>query len=88
MKSRSILRLPSVRGRYPKSRASLYEDIARGIFPKPVKLGGRCAGWPDDEVDAVINARIAGVDDDAIRKLVNKLHDARVTSRDLPGGDQ
>jgi len=77
MKPRSILRLPSVRGRYQKSRASLYDDIARGVFTKPVKFGGRCAGWPDDEVDAIINARIAGADDDAIRILVERLHEAR-----------
>ena len=88
MKPRSILRLPSVRGRYQKSRASLYDDIARGIFPKPVKFGGRCAGWPDDEVDAIINARIAGADDDAIRRLVTKLHAARSAERDSQDGDQ
>ena len=77
MKGRSISRLPDVRSRYPKSRAALYDDIARGLFPRPIKFGARCAGWPDDEIDAVISARIAGEDDDAIRWLVKRLHEAR-----------
>lgn len=83
---RSILRLPSVQQRIGKSRSTIYSDVARGLFTRPVKSGPRCAGWPDDEVDAVINARIAGADDDAIRALITRLHEARAARRYLPGG--
>ena len=85
MKGRSISRLPDVRTRYPKSRAALYDDIARGLFPRPIKFGARCAGWPSDEIDAVVEARIAGFDDAAVRRLVAKLHAARVTACDPDG---
>jgi prophage regulatory protein len=34
-------------------------------------------GWPDDEVRALCAARIAGMDDDEIRVLVNRLQAKR-----------
>ena len=74
---RSILRLPSVQQRIGKSRSTIYSDVAQGLFTRPVKSGPRCAGWPDDEVDAIVDARIAGADDDVIRHLVERLHKAR-----------
>ena len=40
------------------SRSSIYERMATGKFPRPVKLG-RVNGWPDDEIDAHIQALIA-----------------------------
>ena len=83
---RSILRFPSVKIRYGKGHSGLYDDIANGLFTRQVKLGLRCGGWPDDEVDAIIAARIGGADDDAIRQLVKSLHEARKTAgADIPG---
>ncbi len=39
--------------------STLYEQIALGLFPKPVKLGERAVGWLEDEVNAWQEARIA-----------------------------
>lgn len=72
-----ILRIDRVLDRYGKSRSPLYADMQAGLFVKPIKLGARAAGWPEAEVESIIAARIAGASDDAIRRLVTKLHEAR-----------
>jgi prophage regulatory protein len=41
------------------SNSTLYELMAAGKFPKPVKIADRCVAWPENEVDAWIAARIA-----------------------------
>jgi len=74
---RTILRLPEVLKRRGKSRSSHYADIKAGLFVKPVKLGLRAQGTPDDEVDALNAATIAGRSGDEIRALVVKLQAAR-----------
>lgn len=72
-----ILRLPAVIDRTGKSRSPIYADIQAGLFPRPIKLGARAAGWPEHEVEQVITARIRGETDDAIRRLVAALHVSR-----------
>lgn len=72
-----ILRLPSVIERLGKSRSPLYADIQAGLFVRPIKLGLRAAGWPESEVDRVIQARIAGASDEHLRDLVKRLHAKR-----------
>ena len=75
-----ILRLERVIDRYGKSRSPIYADISAGLFPRPIKLGVRAAGWPEHEVAALVAARIAGLSEDAIRKLVHRLHSQRKES--------
>ena len=70
-------RLPAVTAGTGRSRASLYQDIADGLFPPPVKIGHQASAWPDDEVDTVNRARIAGKSEEEIRKLVKRLVEAR-----------
>lgn len=57
-----------------RSNASIYNLIREGLWTKPVAIGQRSVGWPDDEVRALCAARIAGMSDDAIRELVARLH--------------
>jgi prophage regulatory protein len=73
----SILRLHAVQSRYSKSRSSTYADIAAGLFVPPISLGARAVGWPSNEVDEIISARIAGATETEIRTLVAKLIAAR-----------
>ena len=54
-----ILRLPEVKTRTALSRSTIYEGIARGDFPQPLKLGLRAVGWVESEVDAWVVSRIA-----------------------------
>jgi prophage regulatory protein len=78
--SRTILRLPAVLKRRGKSRSAHYADIKAGLFVKPVKLGLRARGTPEDEVDTLINATIANKSDVEIRKLVEKIERARIAA--------
>lgn len=72
-----LLRLPSVEDKSASKHSYIYQLIAQGLFPKPVKIGRRAVAWPENEVDAVISARIAGKSDDEIRLLVSTLAAAR-----------
>lgn len=74
---RRYSRLPVVCARIGAGRNTVYRWGAAGIFPRPVRLGPNLAGWPDDEIDAVLSARAAGADDDAVRELVARLHAER-----------
>jgi len=74
----SILRMPAVKAETGhRSHASIYNAIRAGLFTKPVPIGQRSVGWPDYEVKALNQARIAGQPDDAIKALVNRLHAKR-----------
>lgn len=71
--SHALLRLPAVTAASGLSRSTLYARIKGGLWPKPVPLGPRAVGFPAGEVDAVLGARIAGKNDEAIKALVLKL---------------
>jgi prophage regulatory protein len=75
-----ILRRPDVTVTTGLRRSTLYDRITKGLFPKPVNLGGRAVGWPASEVTAVNSARIAGRTDAEVRELVMKLEAARQQS--------
>ena len=57
---------------YP--RGSIYEQIKRGTFPKPVSMGMRTAAWPKHEVEKIMHGRIAGKSEDEIKLLVRQIH--------------
>lgn len=55
-----VMRMPQVAGNTGLSRASIYAMIARGDFPRPIKLGERAVGWRSEEIDAWLAARPMG----------------------------
>jgi len=61
----SILRLPDVIKKTALSRSVIYDMIAKGLFPKQVKLTKRSSGWLQSEIDQWINDRIAERDSEA-----------------------
>ena len=75
--TRTIFRLPAVKAESGYSRSTIYLRISQGLWTKPVSLGARAVGWPEDEVAALNAARIAGKTDEEIRALVVKLEVAR-----------
>ena len=77
----TILRLPAVLKRRGKSRSAHYADIKAGLYVKPVKLGLRARGTPEDEVEALNAATIAERPEDEIRALVQKLETARKAAK-------
>ena len=58
MMTHTILRLPSVKESTGLSRSTIYARISQGIFPKPVKLGGRAVGWVQTEVQEWLQRQI------------------------------
>jgi prophage regulatory protein len=53
-----ILRLPEVSARIGLKRASIYQHIAAGTFPKQISLGVRAVGWLESEINAWLTVRI------------------------------
>lgn len=53
-----LLRLQEVLHRVGVSRSSWYAGIQRGIFPPPVKLGGKTAVWPSSTINQFIEGII------------------------------
>jgi len=72
-----ILRLPEVIRQSGHARSTIYELIKQGFWTKPVRIGHRIVGWPENEVAAINLARIAGKSDAEITALVKKLEQAR-----------
>ena len=54
-----ILRPSQVLARTGLSKSTLYELVARGSFPSPIRISGRATGWIEVEVDAWIRGRVA-----------------------------
>ncbi len=79
-----ILRMPAVKAETGhRSHASIYNAIKDGTFTKPVAIGQRSVGWPDYEVRAINAARIAGQPLEAIKRLVDRMHQERALATDL-----
>ncbi|WP_184021083.1 helix-turn-helix transcriptional regulator [Sphingobium boeckii] len=49
-----ILRIAVVLDRVGFSRATLYRNIRRGRFPKPLKISENCSGWYESQITAWI----------------------------------
>lgn len=74
----AIWRLPTVQSHTGYSKTKVYDQIGDGLFPKPIKIGRRASGWPSDEVETVIAARIAEQSEDNIRRIVQRMYEKRV----------
>lgn len=69
----SLMKIRAVSSDSCLARSTIYRDIRRGTFPKPIKIG-KVSAWPATEVAAVNAARIAGKSEDELRQLVASLH--------------
>lgn len=54
-----IIRRHLVEDRTGLARSTIYQLISEGRFPRPVRLGGRSVGWPEEEIDAWLQERIS-----------------------------
>ena len=54
-----FLRFPAVIEMTSLNRATIYEMVGRGEFPKPVKIGARAIAWPECEIAEWAEARMA-----------------------------
>lgn len=79
---RRLLRLtsdsgPSVTSLLGLRTTAIYDHVKRELLTPPIRLTQRSSAWPEDEISAVITARIAGKSEDQIRALVRSLVAAR-----------
>jgi prophage regulatory protein len=74
-----LYRPPRSRAELGTSNTQFYEDIAKGLITKPIKIGLRASAHPAHEIEAIARARSAGLSADEIKKLVDKLHAQRAT---------
>ena len=56
---KNFIRLPEVISRIGYKRTSIYEKIAEGTFPAPIKLGPRAVAWVSEEIEEWMDARVA-----------------------------
>ena len=49
--AKKVLRLEAVKAKVPYSTSTIYEKMAAGEFPKPIRLGARAVGWIEEEID-------------------------------------
>ena len=54
-----FIRRPAVEDQTGLSRSTIYMLMQNGQFPKPVRIGGRAVAWPEADVEAWLNARLA-----------------------------
>lgn len=73
----TIQRLSKAREPLGVSRSTFYLQIAEGLITKPVQIGARAVGWPSNEIEAILNARIAGKTQPEIKALVKELESQR-----------
>ena len=57
-----FVRLPTVLKLIPVGRSTIFEMIARGDFPRPVKLSQRVSAWRCEDVIAFIKSRRCDTD--------------------------
>lgn len=74
---RSFYRKPAVRNIFSIANSTIHLHQSRGLITKSVSLGARAVGWPTDEIDAIVTARIAGKSEADIKELVSRLTAAR-----------
>lgn len=54
---RLILRRPAVEAKVGLSRSAIYMLMAKGLFPRPIKLSTRAVGWRAADIDAWLQSR-------------------------------
>ena len=56
-----IVRLPAVKEVSGLCRSSIYEGVAAGTFPAPVKIGLRAVGWRSSDLTDWLETRVSKV---------------------------
>ena len=57
--TKKFIKLPTVMDLTGYRRTSIYQKVAEGTFPAPVKLGPRAVAWVSEEIKDWMDARVA-----------------------------
>ncbi len=55
-----MLRRKEVEQITARSRSAIYEGMANGTFPRPIKIGARAVAWPEPVIRNWIAERMEG----------------------------
>ena len=55
--STRLLRRPAVEARTGLSRSTIYTQMAKGEFPRPLRIGQRAVAWTEEDIERWIAAR-------------------------------
>jgi len=55
----ALIRKDQLLQNIPLGASTLYEEIAQGRFPKPVKIGRRASAWLMSEVEAWLDGKLS-----------------------------
>jgi predicted DNA-binding transcriptional regulator AlpA len=80
---RTLVQIESAFAALGLPRATGYEQIEAGLITRPVRIGRR-AVIPSDEINAIVDARVAGLSMEKIRELVGQLHARRTAAAGAP----
>jgi len=58
-----FLRLPDVLRLIPVGKSTWWTGIAKGMYPKPVKIGERISAWRVEDIRALIDRLSEGSED-------------------------
>ena len=75
--SRTFHRRPAVQAVFGLAPPTIYQHVSKGLLTRPVNLGLKATGWPVDEIDKIVSARVAGKGEVEIKALVARLMAAR-----------
>lgn len=73
----SVLRRSDVERETGLKRSTIYELMARGEFPKPIRLTGKSVGWLAEEILAFIHERTLERDNPVVPKKRTRGAEAR-----------
>ena len=74
-----LLRVPELKQLFGyRSTTTVYNSLSEGLLTKPIRIGQRAVAWPENEIEIIIGARIAGKNDEQIKQLVSDLTERRV----------
>lgn len=77
----NLIKLPEVAKRMARSKTALYADIKEHLLTPGVPIGKTAVAWPEHEIATLNEAKVAGLQRDSIKKLVDKMIADRARSR-------
>jgi prophage regulatory protein len=57
VQTKTVIRLPAVKGKTTLSKSAIYRLEAEGKFPKRVRLGENSTGWYEEEIQEWLASR-------------------------------
>jgi prophage regulatory protein len=53
-----MLRRKEVENRTGLKRSTIYENMAKGTFPRPVRIGEKIVCWPEHEIESWLQEQV------------------------------